>query len=78
MASEPDRLILSARERQVLADLEAALQQDAPDLEASLRSGRHRRMPRHAASLAVKRRLGALAPRSVWPCPSPWSSPAWP
>ena len=62
MASEPDRLILSARERQVLADLEAALQQDAPDLEASLTSGRRRRAPRLTAPPAIRRRLGRLSP----------------
>jgi hypothetical protein len=61
MASEPDRLILSAKERQVLADLEAALQHDAPDLEASLTTGRHRRAPGRGAQLALRRRLAALA-----------------
>ena len=63
MASEPDRLSLTPRERQVLAELEAALHRDAPDLEASLtlrrRRGSSLRAPFAAALSALHRRLDA-------------------
>ena len=62
MASEPDRLILTARERQVLADLEAALHLEAPDLEASLSGDPRRHASRRINLTAARRRLAGLRP----------------
>jgi hypothetical protein len=59
MASDPDRLILTPKERQVLADLEEALHREAPDLEASLTVGRRRPAPLRALVSALHRRFSS-------------------